>query len=71
MHAQFLCENLKVRDYFGDVSVLEGAMLLYGHPLLGNGLVNKFPRRQILGKQFVGRSHNDRTNVCSSLLGNN
>jgi hypothetical protein len=33
--------------------------------------VNMFPRRQILGKQSVARSRNNRTNVYSSLLGNN
>jgi hypothetical protein len=46
-------------------------MLLHVHPLLGNGVVNKFPRRQILGKESVARSRNNRTNVYSSLLGNN
>jgi hypothetical protein len=46
-------------------------LLLHVHPLLGNGLVNKFPRRQILGKQSVARSRNNRTSVYSSLLGNN
>jgi hypothetical protein len=30
------------------------------HPLLGNVLVNKFPRRQILGKESVARSRNNR-----------
>jgi hypothetical protein len=46
-------------------------VLLYVHPLLGNGLANTFPRRQILGEQSVARSSNNRTNVHSSLLGNN
>jgi hypothetical protein len=45
-------------------------ILLNVHQLLGNGLVNKFSRRQILGKQSVARSGNNRTNVYSSLLGN-
>jgi hypothetical protein len=40
-------------------------ILLHVYPLLGNGLVNKFPRRQILDKQSVARSRNNRTNVCS------
>jgi hypothetical protein len=35
-------------------------VLLYVHPMLGNVLVNKFPRRQILGKQSVARLHNNR-----------
>jgi hypothetical protein len=41
------------------------------HPLLGNVFVNNFPRRQILGKQYVSKSRNNRTNVYISLLGNN
>jgi hypothetical protein len=35
-------------------------ILLHVHPLLGNGLVNKFPRIQILGKQSVTRLCNNR-----------
>jgi hypothetical protein len=35
-------------------------ILLHVHPLPGNELVNKFPRRQILGKQFVARLRNNR-----------
>jgi hypothetical protein len=46
-------------------------VLLHVYPLLGNGLVKKFPRRQILGKQSVARSRNNKTNAYSSLLGNN
>jgi hypothetical protein len=38
-------------------------ILLHVHPLLGNGLVNKFPRRQILGKQSVGKLRNNRGTV--------
>jgi hypothetical protein len=45
-------------------------MLLHVHLLLGNGLVNEFLRRQILGKQSVATSRNNRTNVYSLLLGN-
>jgi hypothetical protein len=30
-------------------------IILHVHPLLGNRLLNKFPRRQILGKQSVAR----------------
>jgi hypothetical protein len=33
---------------------------LYVHPMLGNGLVNKFLRRQNLGKQSVARLRNNR-----------
>jgi hypothetical protein len=33
-------------------------ILLHVHPLQGNVLVNKFPRRQILGKQSVARLRN-------------
>jgi hypothetical protein len=35
-------------------------ILLHVHPLLGNVLVNEFPRRQILGKQSVARLRNNR-----------
>jgi hypothetical protein len=35
-------------------------ILLHLHPLLGYGLVHKFPRRQILGKQSVARLRNNR-----------
>jgi hypothetical protein len=45
-------------------------VLLHVHPLLGNGLVNKFLGRQILGEQSAARLCNNRTNVYSSLLGN-
>jgi hypothetical protein len=34
-------------------------ILLHVHSLLGNGLVNKFPRRQILGKESVAKLHNN------------
>jgi hypothetical protein len=33
--------------------------MLHVHPLLGNGLVDKFQRRQILGKQSVARLRNN------------
>jgi hypothetical protein len=45
--------------------------MLHVHPLLGNRMVNKFPLKQILGKQSIAGSRNNRTNVYSSLLGNN
>jgi hypothetical protein len=45
-------------------------ILLHVHPMLGNGLVNNFPRRQILGKQSIAWSRKNKTNVYSSLLGN-
>jgi hypothetical protein len=35
-------------------------VLLHVPPLLGNVLVNKFPRRQILGKQSVASSRNNK-----------
>jgi hypothetical protein len=35
---------------------------LHVHLLLGNGLVKKFPRRQILGKQSVARLRNNSDN---------
>jgi hypothetical protein len=59
----------------GNISLLFGSFTRFytitcTHPLLGNGLVNKLPRRQILGKQSVDRSRNNRTNVYSSLKGN-
>jgi hypothetical protein len=36
--------------------------MLHVHPLLRNGLVNKFPRRQILGKQFIAGLRNNSDN---------
>jgi hypothetical protein len=38
----------------------EDNILLHVQPLLGNVLENKFPRRQILGKQAVTRLRNNR-----------
>jgi hypothetical protein len=35
---------------------------LHVHSLLGNGFVNKFPQRQILGKQSVARLRNNYEN---------
>jgi hypothetical protein len=35
-------------------------ILLHVHPLLGNVFVNKFPRKQILGKQSVARLRKNR-----------
>jgi hypothetical protein len=35
-------------------------LLLHVHPLLGNVLVNKFPRGQILGKRSIARLRNSR-----------
>jgi hypothetical protein len=56
-HGQELSET-KNRRYacrlFRMNSLKEGAMLRV-HPLLGNRLVNSFPRRQLLGKQSVAR----------------
>jgi hypothetical protein len=46
-----------------DLGINGRILLLHVHPLLGNGLVNKFPRRQILGKQSVARSRNNRTKL--------
>jgi hypothetical protein len=40
-------------------------ILLHVHPLLGNGLINNFPRRQIIGKQSVVRLRNN-TGGCDS-----
>jgi hypothetical protein len=50
--------NLKEIAYWEDRGT-NGRTLLHVHQLLGNGLVNKFPRRQILGKQFVARLRNN------------
>jgi hypothetical protein len=36
-----------------------GYILLHVHPLLGNGSVKKFPRKQILGKQSVATLRNN------------
>jgi hypothetical protein len=53
----------KIRWYacrlLGTNSLKEGAML-YVHPLLCNGLVNKFAQRQILSKQSIASLHNNR-----------
>jgi hypothetical protein len=46
-------------------------ILSHVYSLLGNGLVKKFSEDRVLGKQSVARSRNNRTNVYSSLLGNN
>jgi hypothetical protein len=43
-------------------------ILLHVHPLLGNGLVNKFPRKQILGKQSVARLRNNSDNRRSVFI---
>jgi hypothetical protein len=40
--------------------IIKSFILLYVHQLLGNELVNKFPRRQILSEQSVARSRNNR-----------
>jgi hypothetical protein len=40
-------------------------VLLHVHPLLGNVLVNKFPRRQILVKESVARLRNNREAMFS------
>jgi hypothetical protein len=44
-----------IRDYPQEIIIL-----LHVHPLLGNRLVNKFPLRQILGKQSVPRLRHNR-----------
>jgi hypothetical protein len=41
-------------------NLFELLLLLHLHQLLGNGLVNKFPRRQILGKESVAGLRNNR-----------
>jgi hypothetical protein len=44
-------------------------ILLHVNPLLGNGLVNKFPRRQILGKQSVARLSNNKESCVFCVRG--
>jgi hypothetical protein len=61
--------QLRLTD-FQDLQNNVCMILLHVHLLLGNRFLNKFPRRQILVKQSVVRSHNKRTNVYRSLLGN-
>jgi hypothetical protein len=39
---------------------MQRKILLHVHPLLGNVLGNKFPRRQTFGKQSVARLRNNR-----------
>jgi hypothetical protein len=43
--------------------------MLHVHPLLGNVLVNKFPRRQILGKQSVAGVRNNVTSCGFRVCG--
>jgi hypothetical protein len=47
------------------VSLRSNLLLLHVHPLLGKVLVNKFPRRQSLGKQSVARLRN---NICGCVI---
>jgi hypothetical protein len=42
------------------VFTIDTYILLHVHPLVGNGLVNKFPRRQILVKQPFASLRNSR-----------
>jgi hypothetical protein len=51
-----------VIKFTNDAFPSRGVVLLHVHPLLGRGLVNKFPRRQILGKQSVARLRNNSDN---------
>jgi hypothetical protein len=43
-----------------EIGQQKNLVFLHVHPLLGNVLVNKFPRRQILGKESVARLRNNR-----------
>jgi hypothetical protein len=52
------------------IYVLQQILLLV-HPLVGNGLVNKFPRRQIFGKQSVARLRNNRGTSVNILMATN
>jgi hypothetical protein len=45
--------------YFGH-NLMKFQILLHVHLLLGNGLVNKFPRRELLGKHSVDRLPKDK-----------
>jgi hypothetical protein len=56
-----------------DIYHFSNKILLRVQQLLGNGLINKFPRRQVLRKHSVAMSRNNKTNtrIYSSLLGNN
>jgi hypothetical protein len=49
-----------MREYRAKAENRNIYILLHVHPLLGNVLVNKFPRRQVLGKQSVARLRNNR-----------
>jgi hypothetical protein len=54
-------EYVNSRNVTGlDVPLHTNILLLHAHPLLGNVLVNNFPRRQILDKQSVARLRNNR-----------
>jgi hypothetical protein len=49
--------------------IIKSFILLYVHPLLGNIFVNKFPRRQILGKQTVVKLRNNRKSYVLHVRG--
>jgi hypothetical protein len=67
-----LCDAFPFRVRFVFITYMTMlSILLHVCTLLGNVLVNKFPRSQILCKQSVARSRNNRANVYSWLLGNN
>jgi hypothetical protein len=42
--------------------ILKEGTMLYVHPLLGNGLIKQFLRRQIIGKQSIARLRNNSDN---------
>jgi hypothetical protein len=52
-------DELSLTGLSSELFTLHPYVLLHAHPLLGSVLVNKFPRRPILGKQSVARLLNN------------
>jgi hypothetical protein len=57
---QFQNPHLVPRSRMVELYVHSPYILLHELPLIGNGLANKFPGRQILGKESVTRLRNNR-----------
>jgi hypothetical protein len=65
---KFHIEGSHDSDY-EEYRTLTATRCLHIHPLLGNVLVNKFPRRQILGKESVARLRNNRRSCVFRVRG--
>jgi hypothetical protein len=60
MHTLFWLELRRESGYLEDSDIIRRIILLHVHPLLGDVLINEFPRRQLLGKQSVARLRNNK-----------